>query len=878
MNLFSLFAEIGLDDSKYKKGIAGATESGKKFASNIASSVSAGTIALGNLMSSAITKAGQSIMEFGTKGFEYNRTMEDYVTNFRTLLGGSTEAAEQMTGALEDMAAKTPFAMEDLASSTQTLLSFGVESEDVLGIMGMLGDVAMGNGEKFASLSRAFGQISAAGKLTGEDLNQLIDQGFNPLQTIADETGVSMSDLKAVMSGQKTSRDFKEALRDARKEVKKLGDNASDGAKWLVQMGEDGAISADIVTDVFEKVTSEGGLFAGAMEAASQTTSGMLATLEDNWTALLGSVFKPASDFLQTTLLPGAISAVDTLQTAYNEGGLSGMLAAVGQMAVDLGTQLVTAITDAGPKILEALPGIVTSVTTWITEKKTELSTAATTFFAGVEESIPGLIEKLNLALPGILTAITTWLIGSKITLGENVVTLFGAFTDAIPTIATTISENLPTIITTITDYLVTQGPVMLEKALGLFGEIANAIPGVITSLTVALPTLVTSIIDTLVLEGPRLLTLGSDLLVQLITGLGTITGDALAQIIVAASNLITSLGTKLKEYDWSQICTDLITGLVNGLSAAATASMESIKSVFSGIWTGIKEVLGIHSPSTLAAEAGSYIVEGFANGVTTGEQTFGEKIKGVFTSIWEGIKSIFGFGKGKGKETTEEDASAVGMSVVEGLATGLGGDENSAVTNATSLAERILEALRTGLDIVEGVSNNAVTIGATVTSGVNQGAVDAEITGMQTISDNIFSEFVTAMTIVMGVAQKYVPIGKAIAEGVAKGIKDNANLITQAVKDAASDAYTTAMDAIDAHSPSRKMMQVGKYWAEGYAIGISSNSGLIAGAARNASNQAVYGSYMGDINVTQNIAAVAMSENELAIQTANALQLLRFA
>ena len=215
MNLFSLYAELGLDDSGFKKGIKGATDTGKGFASNITKSVSAGTIALGNLMADAAKKTMSAVVDFGKAGLDYNRTMEDYTVNFKTLLGGSAQAATDMVGALEDMAAKTPFAMEHLAGSTQTLLSFGIESDRVMGIMSMLGDISMGNSEKFASLSRAFGQISAAGKLSGEDLNQLIDQGFNPLQTIAETTGASMADLKAVMSGQKTSKDFNKLMNDA---------------------------------------------------------------------------------------------------------------------------------------------------------------------------------------------------------------------------------------------------------------------------------------------------------------------------------------------------------------------------------------------------------------------------------------------------------------------------------------------------------------------------------------------------------------------------------------------------------------------------------------------------------------------------------------
>lgn len=328
----------------------------------------------------------------------------------------------------------------------------------------------------------------------------------------------------------------------------------------------------------------------------------------------------------------------------------------------------------------------------------------------------------------------------------------------------------------------------------------------------------------------------------------------------------------------WDQLGKDIIQGLVEGLKASYETWIEPIQNVFTNIWTGVKNVLGIHSPSTLAAEAGGFIVEGFANGVETGKTTFGEKIKGVFTSIWDGIKSVFGFGGGKSAKEAESDAGEMGMSVVEGLATGLGGEDNSAVAQATSLGERVIEALRTALDITENVSNLGVTIGGAVTAGVDQGAQEAEILGMNTVAMNVFSGLVSAMSITGGIAGYFTSIGAAISQGIAKGIRDSTSSITSAAVEAARAAYNAAKKELGIKSPSRVMMEVGKNYAEGFAMGITQNAGLVANAARNTAQQAVYGSYMGDMNITQNITAVPMSPNELAMQTANALQLLRFA
>ena len=327
MDLFTLVARLSMETGEFERGV----NKSKGIFSKLGSTVSAGTVAMGNLMSDAVKKGAQMVMDLGKTGISYNAQMEDYTASFKTMLG-STEAAVSKVEALKEFAAKTPFEMTDLASATQTLLSFGVEAEKTDSIMKMLGDVSLGNSQKFSSLALAFGQVSSTGKLMGQDLLQMINSGFNPLQVIAEKTGASMGDLKKVMSGEKTSKDFQKMIKAARAEVKKMGDDASESAKLLAQIGEDGQISAEMVEEAFRIATSEGGRFFNGMEENSKTFNGLFSTLKDNWTSLVGDVFKPASDFLQTTLLPLAISSVDELAKAYETNGFQGMLGAAADL------------------------------------------------------------------------------------------------------------------------------------------------------------------------------------------------------------------------------------------------------------------------------------------------------------------------------------------------------------------------------------------------------------------------------------------------------------------------------------------------------------------------------------------------------------------
>lgn len=339
MNLMKLYAELGLDTSGFDRGVKGAVRSGKNLAGMLSSSiggastfvankVSATTVMLGHLMADTAKQGISLVKQVGTAGINYNATMETYATNFRTMLGGSSEAAEQLTDDLESMASSTPFAMADLADATQTLLAFGQDSSTVLDTLQQLGDISMGDANKLQSLTLAFAQASSSGKLMGQDLMQMINAGFNPLQTIVDKTGVSMGDLKDFMEDGKPSKALKKAMREAQKEVRLLGDEASDGAKMLVQMSKDGAISADLLAQIFSIETEPGGKFYGAMEAASQTFSGLLSTLEDDSTALMGKFFQPMSSFLTDDIIPSAIDLVRVMSDAYDVDGMTGAFTA----------------------------------------------------------------------------------------------------------------------------------------------------------------------------------------------------------------------------------------------------------------------------------------------------------------------------------------------------------------------------------------------------------------------------------------------------------------------------------------------------------------------------------------------------------------------
>ena len=198
------------------------------------------------------TKLTLPIVAAGTAGIKYNIEMEKNLSNITTLLGGNADAAKEMLDYLTQMGKTTPYQTNNLLDATKTMLGFGISAEDAQKNIQILGDIAMGDANKLNSLTLAFSQMSSTGKLTGQDLLQMINAGFNPLQQISKETGKSIGELKEEMA--------------------------------------DGAITSDMVAEAFQHATQEGGLFYKGAEKGGQTLEGKLSTALESIQIALGKL------------------------------------------------------------------------------------------------------------------------------------------------------------------------------------------------------------------------------------------------------------------------------------------------------------------------------------------------------------------------------------------------------------------------------------------------------------------------------------------------------------------------------------------------------------------------------------------------------------
>ena len=292
---------------------------------------------------------GIGIKEFLGQLIQVRGEFENIETSLKVLLGGDSEKLADIMSQMKEYALISPLTTKDMASALQMMIGFGIQADDAITYLKALGDISMGDTVHFNSLALAFSQMSAAGKLMGQDLNQMINAGFNPLQQISEKTGKSIGELKDEMSK--------------------------------------GAISAQMVQQAFIDATSAGGKFYGMAAEGAKTINGQISMLQES----VDNMFNDMGQASEGIIL-NSIQAITKLVENYDKVGavIIGLVTAYGTYKAALLTSMA---------LEQARNG-----TLLTTIKNTKLATAAQNLFNKTVKAHPyALIASLAI---GAATAI----------------------------------------------------------------------------------------------------------------------------------------------------------------------------------------------------------------------------------------------------------------------------------------------------------------------------------------------------------------------------------------------------------------------------------------------------------------------------------------
>lgn len=208
--------------------------------------------------------------------------------SFGTMLK-SKEKANELMAQLTDLAAKTPFGLQEVSEGAKRLLAFQVPAEEVTETLRRMGDVAAGLGVPMGQLIHVYGQVKAQGKLMTNDLYQFMNAGIPIIAELSKVVGKSETEIKDMVSA--------------------------------------GKIGFPEVQAVIKNMTSEGGLFFNLMAEQSKSLGGQISNLQDNFDQMLNEIGKASEG-----VVSGAISGVAYLVENYQTLGkiIAGLITTYG--------------------------------------------------------------------------------------------------------------------------------------------------------------------------------------------------------------------------------------------------------------------------------------------------------------------------------------------------------------------------------------------------------------------------------------------------------------------------------------------------------------------------------------------------------------------
>lgn len=646
---YTLSAKITGDATGFDRAIKDAEKSAGNFQKTIGD------------MGKKLSSAGKSLQSAGKKitmattafagiaaiGVKYNATMETYATSFEVMTGSAEKAAE-VVDELKDIAASTPFEMPELAETTQLLMNYGFTADDALDKMQMLGDISQGSAEKMNRIATAYGQMSSAGKVSLEDVKQMIEAGFNPLQEISESTGESMESLYDRISA--------------------------------------GTISVDEITVSMQRSTSEGGRYFQSMEKQSLTFSGQMSTLKDNVQGLLGNVTSGIFEKLAQDVLPKINEVLTTVNTAFEEGGFQGVLDAIGEMSPAL-DGVITKIQSFSTFLQNlgispaAFAGIVAAIGPAITVVGTLVRGIGgiSTAISGISTAVSGLggIKGIFTALTGPVGLTVTAIMGLVAAFSYLMATNDG-FRESVMTTISTIMSSLQPILQTLMGLLMEIGGIIFETIGSVLQQLAPVLAQIITfigELVAMLAPLINQLISSLAPVITQIVQVVSNIIQSLM--------PPLISIIQAIMSAVQALMPPIQK---------IITVVVNVISKV----MEVISPIISFIGEVIGKIVEIISPIIeVVVGIVSKIVEFISPLIDVFATIFGaifDVVGAVFGAIWDVISGVF-----SGIESAWNGLTGF----VGGIVDGIGSAFNALVDGVKSVINGVIWAINGAIWVI---------------------------------------------------------------------------------------------------------------------------------------------------------------------------------
>ena len=737
---YSITGDTRLDTSGFTKGI------------------SSMTVAAGNLISDLVKTAGSKLAGLAQSSVSVGMNFDASMSQVAATMGTTVDQIDNLTKVAKEMGSTTKFTATQAADALNYLALAGYDADKAAEVLPSVLNLAAAGGMDLAYASNL--ATKAMASLGIEATKSNLDEFGNKLAVGASKAGATVSELgEAILTVGGTAANLKGGTTELVTALGKLADIGAVGAEGGTHL-RNIILSLQSPTDDATKLMQKLGLqvydaqgnmrglneilgdLNSAMNGMTQgqkdsiinqlfnktdlaAVNGLLAAQGEQWDTLaaqidsadgamgqmaetqqdnlqgvmtsLGSAFEGLQLAVYNEMEPSltdlgnyGIECVRTLTTALSEGGPEAMLAAAGEI-----------ISDLASGIAEQLPGLMTTGVEIITQLAQSLTDTMPAMLDTGAEVLAALAQGIINATPALLTSATEIIAEFMLYLGDHADEIMDTGMQLLESLVIGITDNLPQLIT--------------------------AAAALIAKWTAAL-----------IAHLPDILKCGAAMLTTLVDGIVRSLENLAEAALACVAKLVGVWDGSMDE--WGHIGENIVSGLLNGIKGAWNSLTKWVSDGINGLVSGVKGLLGIHSPSKVFSEIGLNVCQGLANGITENAglaedaaqqmagavaETAKESVAATLDELWTQLQEQANTGalgtiSSLCKAVKQQDWAGVGKWAAAALYRGLNADQKQQLQ---SFGLGLIDQLNTTLQGAESkLASAAWDIGTNIYKGITSG------------------------------------------------------------------------------------------------------------------------------------------------------------
>lgn len=645
-----------LDGEASSAGKSAGSKLGGVLGGTIKTAATAGIAAIGG--------AATAMGAFGKSAVSAGMSFDSAMSQVAATMGYSTEELQregseaantfnQLRQFAQEMGSQTAFSASEAAEALNYMALAGYDADTSMRMLPNVLNLAAAGGISLASASDMVTDAQSALGLSLEEASQMVDQ----MARASSKSNTSVAQLgEAYLTIGATARNLSGGTQELSTMLGVLADNGIKGAEggthlrnMILSLQSPTKTGAELLEKMKIEVYDASGNMRSLVDIVAELQNGMEGMDQASKDAIIGGIFNKtdlasvnallgtsqerfeelsgaiadasgAADVMAKTQLDNlagdvtlfqsalegakiavsdkltptirefvglASSGVSTVTTAFQNGGLKGAMEAAGEWL----STLVNSITSYLPMIVTAAMQLIAAFGQGLIDNLPTITQTAleimSTIFSGIVSGLPSILNAATEILMTLCQGLT-----------DEMPTLIPMAIDAVLTLANGLIDNLPYI---------------LEAGLALILALVDGIVDNIDKLTEAGFTLITKLVTTLIEHLPQLLETGIKLIYSLITG---VVKEA-PNLILLIPKLVASIIAGFLDVDWGSVGKDILDGIGSGIMAGATKLIDSAKQVAKNALNGVKDFLGIASPSKVFRDqVGKMLDLGLAEGL----------------------------------------------------------------------------------------------------------------------------------------------------------------------------------------------------------------------------------------------------------------------